>query len=110
MNEVVIESDIQSDKNAWIYAILLCFFGALGIHRFYINKTGTGILYLLTGGVFGVGLFIDFVMIIVSQVRDSSGAVLHGARSLKTLAIIAFVANIVVIIFVFNSIVPAVFY
>jgi len=42
---------------AWI---LLTFVGVLGIHRFYLGKWGTGILYLLTVGLFGIGLIYDF--------------------------------------------------
>jgi len=42
---------------AWI---LLTFLGVLGIHRFYMGKWGTGILYLLTGGGFLIGVVYDF--------------------------------------------------
>ena len=41
---------------AWI---LLTFLGLLGIHRFYMGKWLTGIVYLLTGGVFGIGYLYD---------------------------------------------------
>jgi TM2 domain-containing membrane protein YozV len=42
---------------AWI---LLTFLGLLGIHRFYLGKWPTGILYLLTGGLFGIGYIYDY--------------------------------------------------
>ena len=42
---------------AWI---LLTFLGVLGIHRFYMGKILTGLLYLLTGGLFLIGIVYDF--------------------------------------------------
>ena len=42
---------------AWI---LLTFLGAFGIHRFYQGKWISGILYLLTGGFFLIGVIYDF--------------------------------------------------
>jgi TM2 domain-containing membrane protein YozV len=41
---------------AWI---LLTFLGVFGIHRFYMGKWLTGILYLLTGGILGLGYLYD---------------------------------------------------
>ena len=41
--------------------ILLTFLGAFGIHRFYMGKIFTGILYLFTVGLFGLGILWDFL-------------------------------------------------
>jgi TM2 domain-containing membrane protein YozV len=40
--------------------ILLTFLGYLGIHRMYMGKWLTGIIYLLTGGLFFVGYLYDY--------------------------------------------------
>ncbi|MBT8364125.1 MAG: TM2 domain-containing protein [Deltaproteobacteria bacterium] len=42
---------------AWI---LLTFLGLLGVHRMYMKKWISGILYLLTGGFLGIGIIYDF--------------------------------------------------
>ena len=42
---------------AWV---LLTFLGVFGLHRFYMGKWLTGILYLLTGGFFLLGVLYDF--------------------------------------------------
>ena len=51
---------------AWI---LLTFLGIFGIHRFYMGKVFTGILYLFTGGLFLIGLLYDFLTL-NEQVSD----------------------------------------
>lgn len=55
---------------AWI---LLTFFGFLGIHRFYLGKIFTGILYLLTGGLFLVGYLYD-LFTLNEQVSEKNAA------------------------------------
>ncbi|MCP4196600.1 MAG: TM2 domain-containing protein [Proteobacteria bacterium] len=42
---------------AWL---LLAFLGLLGIHRFYLNKWITGIIYFFTGGLCGIGCIYDY--------------------------------------------------
>ena len=58
---------------AWI---LLTFLGVLGVHRFYMGKWGTGILYLLTAGLLGIGLLYDF-WTLNSQVSELNHAKLR---------------------------------
>lgn len=40
--------------------ILLTFLGVFGIHRFYMGKWLTGLLYLFSIGLFGIGVLYDF--------------------------------------------------
>ena len=42
---------------AWI---LLTFLGLFGVHRFYMGKWLTGLIYLLTGGLFFLGYLWDY--------------------------------------------------
>lgn len=51
--------------NKWIVLFLAIFGGVFGVHRFYEGKIFTGILFLITFGFLGIGLFIDILLIIV---------------------------------------------
>jgi TM2 domain-containing membrane protein YozV len=56
---------------------LACLCGVCGIHRFYVGKPVTGIIYLLTFGVFGIGQVVDLF-----YMRD----MVAGANARKRLA------------------------
>ena len=50
---------------------LISGFGALGFHRFYLGKIGTGLLYMFTGGLAGIGSVYDLLTLPL-QVREAN--------------------------------------
>jgi hypothetical protein len=47
--------------NTAFFLWLACVFGLCGIHRIYLGRVGTGILYLCTFGLFGIGQVVDLI-------------------------------------------------
>ncbi len=57
-----------------VVAILITFFfGVLGVHRFITGKIGTGILWLITGGCFGIGWLVDFIIVCTGNFKNKDG-------------------------------------
>ena len=57
-------------------ALILCclgFFGIAGLHRMYIGKAGSGVLYLLTNGICLVGTIVDLIAILSGGFKDNFG-------------------------------------
>ena len=55
------EAAIPAYRDMWI---------AIGVHRFYVGKTGTGILYLCTLGFLGFGALFDCLVILCGSFTD----------------------------------------
>lgn len=60
-------------KKKWKAFWLCLFLGMFGIHRFYVNKWGTGVLYFFTMGLGGAGWFHDLGAILKDRFTDSRG-------------------------------------
>lgn len=55
---------LRPAKNKWVAFLLCLFLGFLGAHKFYEGKAGMGILYIFTGGLFGIGWIIDLIVLL----------------------------------------------
>lgn len=51
-------------KNKWTAVLFCLFLGYIGAHRFYEGKIGSGVLYILTFGLFGIGWLIDLIILL----------------------------------------------
>ncbi len=57
----------------------LCLVGVAGIHRFYMGKWITGIIWLVTFGLFGIGQLIDLVLI-PGMASRANRSLMHQGR------------------------------
>lgn len=55
----------KKSKNKWISLLLCLFLGIFGVHKFYEEKIGIGILYLFTGGLFCIGWIVDIISLLM---------------------------------------------
>lgn len=92
-----------SDRNYLTTGLLAIFAGVFGGHRFYLGKTGTGLVQLFTLGGFGVWALLDIVQILIGTVEDSKGLVvaktsssakiLYGVSAIYLLALVVTVTD-----------------
>ena len=59
---------VQSDRNKYVAAIIAFLLGPLGIHRFYLGRTGSGIAMLVLS-ITVVGLIISAPWALIDMVR-----------------------------------------
>lgn len=64
------EDESVGVKNKWSVFFLCLFFGFLGVHRFYVGKVGSGMLYLCTCGLLFCGWVVDLFLILTDHFFD----------------------------------------
>ena len=62
-----------SPKSRLVMLLLCIFVGLPGVHRFYAGRIITGIIWLCTFSLFGVGWLYDLIIITCGAFRDGDG-------------------------------------
>ncbi|MEA4333865.1 TM2 domain-containing protein [Mycoplasma sp. 1232] len=64
-----------SPKSRLILTLLSFFLGAFGVDRFYAGRIGLGLLKLLVGWWFSVGIWpiVDFILAVCGKQKDANG-------------------------------------
>ena len=56
-----------------MFLCVIGFLGIAGMHRLYVGRIGSGLIYLITFGWVGIGTFIDIINILFGAFRDNVG-------------------------------------
>jgi TM2 domain-containing membrane protein YozV len=62
-----------SEKSGIACLLFLLLLAPFGLHRFYVGKVGTGILFILTGMGLGIWWLIDLILLLVGSFTDAGG-------------------------------------
>lgn len=73
-----LETHPSSLKSKAATLFLCFFFGMFGVHRYYVGKIGTGVLWTLTAGMFVIGWIVDIYNIANNRFCDSNGYVIRS--------------------------------
>jgi TM2 domain-containing membrane protein YozV len=66
-------SNSTSEKSGIACLLFLLLLPPFGLHRFYVGKVGTGILFILTGMGLGIWWLIDLIILLVGSFTDAGG-------------------------------------
>jgi TM2 domain len=73
MNSTLQTADRPSEKSRGVALALATLLGPFGAHRFYVGKTGTGLLMLGTLGGAGLWYLYDLILVLGGSFRDAEG-------------------------------------
>ncbi len=69
----IIPTSTSGDRSLIVAVLLWFFLGLIGIHRFYLGHISMGVLYLLTGGLCGIGWLIDGILFLTGGLKPKNG-------------------------------------
>ena len=76
-NEYAAKPQEDVSQKDWFLTLLLAILlGFFGIHRFYVGKSASGVLYLLTCGCFFIGWIVDIILILGNKFTDNEGNII----------------------------------
>lgn len=65
-SEYIPPRPIDRKTGSLIIRLIVCLFaGAFGVHKFMEGKILSGLLYIFTGGLFGIGVFVDVIRYVI---------------------------------------------
>lgn len=70
-------ADDVSEKKRSVALLLCVLYGWLGLHRFYVGKSGTALIMMLTIGGFGIWYLIDLIWLVSGTFEDVDGKVIY---------------------------------
>lgn len=76
-----------SPKSQFIAFLLCLLVGMFGVHRYYVGRPFTGLLYTFTLGLFAIGWFLDLILILFGMFADGKGRAVklfHPQRTLRS--------------------------
>ncbi|MDM7855774.1 TM2 domain-containing protein [Cellulomonas alba] len=76
----------ESEKSFVVTWLLAWLLGGFGIDRFYLGKTFSAVLKLVTFGGLGIWWLVDLVLVLVGAQRDVHGNQLRGYERYRVLA------------------------